>query len=178
VYHVENFLLEPTAIREAAAALAGKEVFENDATVMEALKQSAADIVNSLIVEELQAEIRAELLTAIKVGAAPDTTDVATEILPSIESSLARVAATGADYTLSRLQERVDAARSEMEAYLESGEWAKRYPGRRILRRFVGEHLPTGVGYEPFRNVVMEKMALSERRPENMEEVLNEILAA
>lgn len=177
VYHVENFLLEPAIIRAACRSLSGRELFDSDDATMVALKHVATEIVNSLIIEEMQLEVNNDLVGAIDVGAPPNATDVAADILPSIESSLARVAAKGQEYTRPHLEARVETVREEMEAFLETEEWIKRFPGRRILRRFVSEHLPK-VGYEPFRNLLLDMMALSEHRPENMRDVLGEILDA
>ena len=68
VYHVENFLLDPTPIRKAADSLMGREVFTDDDQVRASLKTCAEQIVGRLIVEELQAEINDELVGEIDVG--------------------------------------------------------------------------------------------------------------
>jgi hypothetical protein len=75
------------------------------------------------------------------------------------------------------LAKRSAAAREELATALETDEWLKSFPGRLILRRFVGEHL-SGIAYEPFRNVVLDKLAMSEHRPESMKSILDQILAA
>jgi len=177
VYHVENFLLDPAAIKVAASALAGKDHFGSEAAVMEPLKAAAGEIVGALTVQKVQGEINDELIAAIKIGASPDAPDIAREIQPSIASSLARIESKRDDYTLEKLEKRVASAIAEMEAFLADGEWVKRFPGRDVLKRFVANHLP-GVSYEPFRNLVMENMALSEDRPADMRTVLDEILNA
>jgi predicted ATP-dependent endonuclease of OLD family len=177
VYHVENFLLEPTAIKAATSALAGKDLFGSQEAVMEALKAVAGEIVGALTVQKVQGEINEELIASIKIGASPDAPDIAREIQPSIASSLARIESKHGDYTLEKLEERVTSAIAEMEAFLADGEWVRRFPGRDVLKRFVASHLP-GVSYEPFRNLVMDNMALSEERPEDMRAVLEMILAA
>lgn len=177
VYHVENFLLEPAAIRGAAAALAGKVLFQSDEDVMSALKAAAVEIVNALAVQKLQAEINEELVGSIRVGAAPDADDIAREIEPSITSSISRIEGKREDYEFEKLNARVTTATEEMQTFLDDGEWIKRFPGRDVLKRFITEHLPS-VSYEPFRNLVMDNMALAEQRPENMRQVLNDILAA
>ena len=53
----------------------------------------------------------------------------------------------------------------------------QRFPGRAILRRFVGEHL-TGIAYEPFRNVLLDILASRNHEPEGMKDVIDAILAA
>ncbi|MFI4977491.1 MAG: AAA family ATPase [Solirubrobacterales bacterium] len=177
VYHVENFLLDPAAIKAAASALAGKDLFGSEEAVMKALKAVAAEIAGALTVQKVQGEINDELIASIKIGASPDAPDIAREIQPSIASSLARIENKHDDYTLEKLQVRVASAIAEMEAFLADGEWVKRFPGRDVLKRFVANHLP-GVSYEPFRNLVMDNMALSQERPADMRTVLETILAA
>jgi ABC-type dipeptide/oligopeptide/nickel transport system ATPase subunit len=176
VYHVENFLLEPTAIRAAVSSLAGMEKFKSSEEVIAALRTAAAAIVDRLVLEEIRSEVNNELVQAIDVGAPRTSTDIPADILPSIEGSVQRIIAQGEEYSHESLKGRVAALREELEGYLESDGWLNRFPGRAILRRFVGEHL--SADYETFRNVVMDKMATSEYRPENMRSVLQAILDA
>jgi hypothetical protein len=176
VYHVENFLLEPAAIRAAVSSLAGTEKFNSDEEVIAALRTAAAAIVDRLVLEEIRSEVNDELVQAIEVGAAPTSTDIPADILPSIEGSVQRIVVKGEEYSHESLEGRVAALREELEGYLESDGWLNRFPGRAILRRFVGEHL--SADYETFRNIVMDKMAISEYRPENMRSVLQAILDA
>lgn len=176
VYHVENFLLEPTAIRAAVSSLSGTEKFASDEAVIAALRTAAAAIVDRLVLEEIQSEVNDRLVAAIEVGAPPTSVDIPKDILPSIEGSVQRIAAKGEEYSRESLEGRVTALREELEHYLESDGWMKRFPGRLILRRFVSEHVSSD--YETFRNVVMDKMATSEYRPENMRSVLRAILDA
>jgi hypothetical protein len=177
VYHVENFLLVPSAIREACASLAGAEVFHSDDDVMSALKDEATELVDSLTLERIQAEINEEMIRAIEIKGPPDTHDVAASIRPSIEASARRVDEASSSYTEEELTRRTEVARNELEKALDGEEWLKTFPGRRILRRFVNTHLD-GVAYEPFRNVILDKLAMSNVRPESMKRVLDQILAA
>lgn len=133
VYHVENFLLDAEIIREVCASLAGREVFASDDDVMTALARVAASIVNSLVLEEIQLEVNDQLVRAIRVAGSPDATDVAGQLIPSIESSVSRVVAEGEVYARENLEKKADSIQAEMEAVLESGEWTKRFPGRNVL---------------------------------------------
>jgi hypothetical protein len=177
VYHIENFLLHPRAIRAACATLAGKEVFESDDAVLVALADVASSLVTALVKQELQAEINDELVGAIAIGAGSDSTAVAQGLLPSISGSIRRINEQAERYSLEELQTKEANSEREMQEILDSGEWIKRYPGREILKRFAGRHLEK-VGYEIFRNVVMEQMAQSDYRPENMQTVLEDILSS
>jgi predicted ATPase len=177
VYHIENFLLDPPAVRAACASLTGAEVFESDEAVVVALRTVAVELVDSLVLERVQGIVNDDIIGAIAVGGPPDATDVATALHPSIEGSLRRVAECGATYTIEKLHETVEELRQGIESALDTDRWLAEFPGRRILSRFADRHAG-GVGYEPFRNVVLDKLAGSDDRPEGMKNVLDAILAA
>jgi hypothetical protein len=65
----------------------------------------------------------------------------------------------------------------ELEGAIDSGEWIARFPGRKLLKRFVNRHL-VEVGYDPFRNVILDQLAMAEHRPHGMQIVLDQILEA
>jgi hypothetical protein len=176
VYHVENFLLVPSAIREACASLMGGETFESDEAVKDALKYEATQLVDRLTLERIQAEINDDMIRAIEIKGPPDTHDVAASIRPSIEASVRRVQEVGATTTANDLSRRVEEVRAELQLALQSEEWRSVFPGRLILRLFVSTHLE-GVAYEPFRNVILDKIAMSDHRPESMKQILDRILA-
>lgn len=176
VYHIENYLLDIPSVREAAEVIAGKPHFDSDEEVLDALRSAATDIVEKLIVRAVQREVNARLIDGIEIGASPNSTDIPTDMLPSIEGSVRRLNERAAEYSRETLEVRVTDLRSEFEKDLADEGWMIRFPGREILRRFAGESL--GADYETFRNVILDKMALSERRPESMASVLAEIEAA
>lgn len=177
VYHVENLLLHPSSIREAVTSLAGRAVFHSDTEVFEALKEVAAAIINRLTVEEVQAEINDALVEALRIGAPPDSENVAADLLPSIDGSFERLSQVRGNYAADVLPNRVGAVRTDLEGFLGDESWMERFPGRLILSQFSARHLP-GVSYEAFRNLVVEKMALSDFRPQNMRDVLESIVDA
>jgi hypothetical protein len=176
VYHIENFLLVPAAIRAAAASLSGTDAFASDAAVLSALKEAASRIVGRLVAQELRDEINRELISQIEIGGRPDAQDIAADMGPSIEGSVNRLAEKAEDYGSGQLEAKVSEARESMEQYLEDGEWIRRFPGRLVLKRFVDEHLD--VGYEPFRNLVLNQMAVDGIEPDGARVVLDAILAA
>jgi hypothetical protein len=114
---------------------------------------------------------------ALNVGAAPDSNDIASDLLPSIDSSFERLKVLRDDYSSRELEARVGVVRSDLESFLEEDSWLARYPGRLILSQFASVHIP-GVSYEAFRNLVVEKIALSDYRPQNMRDVLEAIVDA
>ncbi len=176
VYHIENYLLHPPSIHAAVESIAGKPLFANDAALLDALRTSAEQIIDRLVLQEIQADVNRELVNAIAFGAPPDSNDIPNDLVPSIEGSVSRVAERGGNYSAEALQERVEALRSEFEEDLADNKWMSRFPGREILKRFVSEHLTCD--YETLRNVVVDKMVLESYEPESMRSVLDEILSA
>lgn len=176
VYHIENYLLDPTAIRQACISLTSNDQFGSDEAVRVALRAAASELTNQLVIERVQQEVNDSIVHRIRIGADPTSTPVSAALLPSIEASVARVNEQAESLSASHIEELAASQRDTFESALSSGEWVSVYPGRSILRRFVQNHL-SGVGYEPFRNLLLEKLALSESRPEGMRRVLDEILA-
>lgn len=174
VYHIENYLLDAEAIRMATNTLTGDRTFEDDGHVLSALNRAAAGLVDRLTLERVRAEVNERIIGAISLGAAPDVKDLANSLRPSIEGSIERVRAVGAEYSVEALETRVAQARREFQAALDGDEWLKIVPGRLILKAFVRSHLG-GVAYEPFRNLVVDNIAMHEKRPPGMADVLHAI---
>jgi predicted ATPase len=99
VYHIENYLLDPGSVRAATAALAGADVFDSDSEVVEKLRECAEELIDGLILQEVQAEVNNQLIKAIKIGADPNTTDPASDIIPSISASVERIIDAGRELT-------------------------------------------------------------------------------
>jgi hypothetical protein len=173
-YHIENYLLEPAVVREAAASLAGKQLFASEKATVTALRNCAKKLVNRLVLERIQGEVNAEIVGAINIKGDPKRTDVVKAMQPSIDGSVKRVNAKYDELTAEQLSQRAQKIRDELNDAIESGAWRDNFPGRRILTQFVESHLP-GVSYAAFRNLVMDKMVASEARPEGMLRVLKEI---
>jgi energy-coupling factor transporter ATP-binding protein EcfA2 len=177
VYHIENFLLQPAAIRDACRSLTGTDPFGSDAEAVAALQTEAVALIPSLVLERVRSEIDRRLVAEIRIEGDPAGTDVARDLIPSVEGSLERVIAAGAALTVDGLATRVDAVRGEFTRAVETDAWLREFPGRRILRRFVSAHA-AGVPYEAFRNVIVDKLAAEDTRPQGMSDVLEAIEAA
>jgi hypothetical protein len=177
VYHIENFLLQPDALRAACGSLRGADPFTSDDAVLDALHKEAAELVPSLVLEQLRAETNQALVSSIDLGADPATTDPASALLPSIESSIDRLKSAAENRTLENLQARAAELRDELNQALESEAWREAFPGRRILKAFAGTHLKN-IGYDALRNVTVDKLAQMPFRPAGMNEIFDQILAA
>jgi hypothetical protein len=177
VYHIENFLLWPPGVREATNSLTGRETFASDEDVLIALRECAQSLVANLVLVRLQSSINATLVAALNIGAPRGTSSPERDLLPSIEGSVNRLTREAANFTQSKLEQEGATIRQELDNSLDSDDWMREFPGRDVLKAFVNRHIP-GVAYEPFRNLILDKMAQSEYKPDNITQVLQQVLNA
>jgi hypothetical protein len=177
VYHVENFLLEPEAIRRACVSVSGAERFRTTEEVLSALQAIGARILDRIVLQLLQAEINDELVSGLSIGAPPDTADPAGDIWPSLQGSLERVGRIGRDLTREAIEERANAHRTRLRASLEDATWMKEFPGRMILNEFASRGLEHSVDASLLRNVILDKMVELQIEPPSMKAVIDEIAA-
>jgi predicted ATPase len=177
VYHIENYLLDIPSVRAATLSLVGREVFASDDDVVDALRDCASLIVDRLVLERVQDEINAEFRKALNIGAAPDSSQIAVDLKPSIDGSASRVSVLASQLSLETLETRVSTAREELRVALEDGSWLEGFPGRLVLHRFAERHVG-GVKYETLANVILGKMVERQVAPEGMRVVLERVLAA
>ena len=175
VYHIENYLLDPGSIRAALATLTARDVYSSDDEVVADLRDSATKLIDSLVLERLQADVNREFVEAIRIGAPPDTTSVAESLIPSIAGSLSRVNHVGEGLTLDVLSGRAQNYRDEFEAALSDETWLRQLPGRPILRRFAHTKLGNKIDGAMFCNAVLDKMVERGITPEGMQVILEEI---
>lgn len=177
VYHIENYLLDAPSVRLATVSLTGADPFGSDAEVSEALKSCATLLVDRLALQQVQGEVNQSFTRALNIGAPPDSTDPAVDLLPSIQASVARAVELGESLTLEAMQSKVDDGRRALQEALSGGDWTRRFPGRLILCRF-SDRFVGGVKYETLANVILDKMVERRVEPEGMRTVLSSILDA
>jgi hypothetical protein len=178
VYHIENFLLEERFIRDAVVSVTGNDPFASEDEVTEALRQAAAQIVGTRVIEQLSREVNDAFIGAIRVGAGPDG-EAESTLRPSIEASIERFKQEADALMAASLDERVAQIRESLQDALSDGSWREEFPGRLILRRFVGTWLGSaGISYEAFRNVIIDRMAEARHEPTAMKTVLDQVLTA
>ena len=153
-YHIENYLLENEFLALACGSVLGSSSALSDTALEAALRACAEELVDTLVLERLQAEVNESFVNSIAVGASPSTRNPASDLMPSIRKSLERLAAAGEKYSEDFLRERQSEIRGLLEAALTNGEWRREFPGRLILKRFVRRHVP-GVNYEAFRYIIL-----------------------
>jgi hypothetical protein len=177
VYHIENYLLEPKYIRDAAAALTARDRFGSDDEVAHALKAAAEQLVPRLILERLQKIINDRLVAALKIGANPDSPQAAPALLPSIVMTYERLDAARTDMTsIVALEGQALDIEAELRRWLDDGAWISEFPGRLILRRFVDTHLTGAANYEAFRNLILDQMADDNYEPVGMRSVVDHVM--
>jgi hypothetical protein len=174
-YHIENYLLESQFIAAAMEAVSNELASPDSDELMSALRTAASTLVPRLVLERLQAEANSRLVGALRVGAAPDTSQPAQDLIPSIAGSIERLNDIAKELLdTSMMQELEDAYRAELEGSLSSDAWLRVFPGRLVLGAFVEGHV-TGVTYEAFRNLVLDQMVDEGYVPPGMEAVLRRI---
>jgi predicted ATPase len=176
-YHIENYLLEPTFVLDALRAVAPSTPLSDEAAVTEALKEAAADVVPAVLRMRLITYANDRLVRELRVGAGDASSEsMAQALRPSIVGSLERLTREANALIDERdLDDEEQRNRERLNDALASDEWKREIPGRSILKRFVGAHVP-GVGYEAFRNLTVELMNRADHRPEGMAELLREML--
>jgi hypothetical protein len=116
-------------------------------------------------------------VASLDIGAHRDSPKPASAILPSVEGSLARIQALGDELRdEARLQSFADEFEAALRQSLTSGSWTEDFPGRTILRKFVGRHMARIANYEAFRNVIVAQMVDEGHEPPGMRAVLNLVL--
>jgi hypothetical protein len=175
-YHIENYLLDADAIREAAAAVAHPAPFASNGTVEEALRKAAEKLVLDLVLQRVQADLNREVISSISLrGKLSRDGDVFTALEPSISASKRRVEAAFTSLDRAYIDSRAEAYQRQLSEALASNLWIKEFPGREVLKRFVADNL-NGVNYESFRNLILDKFAAAGKRPPGMQAVIDRIL--
>lgn len=176
VYHIENYLLDPDCVGAATSALLGQETFSSEEEVLCALRECAEELVPSLVLEALRSDVNNSFLHAMRIKANPNASDVVADIMPSIQTSLARIAEVGSAFTEEELTRRADACRADLVRALEDDSWLREFPGRQIIRRYADKQLGGRIDSSLFANSVLDKMVEKGRKPDGMRRILQEIL--
>lgn len=178
-YHIENYLLEPAFIYQVTQAIAAPGSLPPSVADTKArLKEAAAGLVGRVVLQRLQAEVNDKLIRCIDIGADPYTSTPAEDLLPSIDGSLTRFTlAAGECMATSWLKDREAVILQELAEALSTDEWMAVFPGRSVLAAYVGRQV-TGVNYEAFRGVLVDKMSTAGFQPLGMKALIDEIEAA
>ncbi|KHO27130.1 hypothetical protein QQ44_06345 [Mycolicibacterium setense] len=125
----------------------------------------------------LQRELNDTIVGMIKIKGDPALSDFAAGLGPSLEGSFRRVSEAKSIYTVQKLADMGEKHFELLNGSLATEDWVKVIPGRQVLRKFVSDHVP-GIAYEPFVNLVLDRMVESSVEPAGMKMVLDYVLAA
>lgn len=175
-YHIENYLLEPSFVRQATRALTGSDPFASDEEAKAALRASAMEIVDDIAVQLVRADLNDRAVGALKVGAGARQSTAAQDLASSLQSSAQRLTDLSASYDASNISDHLDAERGRLATACASDDWIADFPGRDVLKRYARDH--AGVKYEAFVNIILDRMAEANYQPPGMKSVLEAVLAA
>jgi hypothetical protein len=176
-YHIENYLLDPSALRAVVKSAGQGTVFGSDDEVLATLKICATQLTDGLVLELLQKEINDAIIAMIKVRGDPSTQNYVEAVYPSIEASIGRVKDASSQFTEDKLSEMGKRHEARFQDSLDNDTWLSDFPGRKILKRFLGAHV-SGISYEPFVNLLLDKLAEENRQPIGMKNILDQIMNA
>lgn len=175
VYHIENYLLESTFIRDALADLDPNTELAESGQIDQALIEIAKSQMAKIVIHKIREKIGRSLVQDLNLRCSPLSEDIATELHRSISVSVGRVSQrAGREFTVDSIRDSVEKETQALADALNGGEWRTRFPGREILRTFSGKYV--GMRYEQFRNLLIGYMAKSGYQPEGMKKVLDAIL--
>ena len=177
VYHIENYLLNPTFIKSALDTLnICDERVSSEASIEECLKRIARQQMDRLVSHKIRAAIGSQLVSSIDLGSDPRSADVAGELHKAVKRSVKRVQESyETDFGIDTIQSIVDERRKTLAESLDSGEWRSQFRGRDILRMFCGKYVQ-GMQYRYFRDLIISQMASANYQPPGMRAILDQIL--
>jgi hypothetical protein len=175
VYHIENYLLEPSFILDVLRAL-GIEG-QTQEGVLNSLSKAARGVVPSMLNHRMRQFASQRILRSIDLGFDPGTLTVGRDLHAATVRSAGRInSILAGDLNEASLVAKEQEFRNEIEQSFADGTWKSTIPGREILRRFVdNEKLP--VGYEVLRNLILSKMGEQSHKPKGMQEIIAKIVA-
>ncbi|GAB3256988.1 AAA family ATPase [Chitinimonas naiadis] len=176
VYHIENYLLEPSIIREIILDLRPGVPPPTDDDILFQLKAAAEETIPSLVRHVLQSEINQQIVSSINTKIDPKKFNISDGLYEVITSSKSRLDKLFIDnLTIEELRKKEEALTQGFGESLENNLWLKKHRGRDILKRFAGKHVPE-TKYETFRNLVMSRMALKGIQPLGMKAIIDIII--
>lgn len=176
VYHIENYLLEPTIISQVINSIYP----ERGATaegIKDSLEAAARTVVSQVLIHRLKEGTNSKLLKSINLNFSPATLTVAHDLREALNRSMDRMnKALEDDLSETALVASEQALRIEIEGSFTNGSWIRDLPGRDILKAFVGAQSIT-VGYEVLRNLIVARMVELNFKPIGMKTVIDKIVA-
>lgn len=168
VYHIENYLLEASFIKDALGVvnLEGAERI-SETRIERLLEEAAEDLIEGLAVRKVQDELWRSLRKATEMEITMDS-QASEQLAACINKTADEVETMKAsfgkkDYIESLLEKK----RSQIRTMWSDGLWRTKFPGRQILGNLCGK-LDGNVEYLNLRNAIVGQMAKKEFQPEGM----------
>lgn len=152
-YHIENYLLEPSAILSALQSL-GIETYSAPEEIEKELESIARDLIDRVVADSVRYQLDRELRGVILKSAGTDPAGL-----------LRSTSAQALEAVKLLLSDDVIASRLETTKQFISENWSRElwmfeFPGREILKRFVGSHAG-GQNAREFANLVATEIGRS-----------------
>lgn len=176
VYHIENYLLEPRYVAEAVNAIDPNRRL-NEEMALEAMRSSARKVVSKVLRHRMRDYINSRLVRCIDLGFDPAAEQIARLAYGAAARSVARIGTVASEeLTETKLEERQNEWKADVERAFGDGSWRKVLPGREILKAFVDDQR-LSIAYDALRNLIVSRMVDAAYRPEGMTKVITEIVA-
>ncbi|BDD99719.1 hypothetical protein MFTT_38130 [Mycolicibacterium fortuitum subsp. fortuitum] len=175
VYHIENYLLVPSFVREAVQVLTTKDRFDSDDAVLDCLRIAACKLLPGLVMERLRKFVNERIVRTVDLGGDPKSNDPVGALLPAVEATFARLDRTQSELNEDVLRLQASDIESTLQQALAGDGWLSEFPGRLILKRFCADEKMRGVSYEALRNVIVDQMVDAGYQPAGMAYVIDRI---
>ena len=140
VYHIENYLLEPSFISDALKHL-GRYLDDVDSAekVEAALKEIAQEQVGRLIAHDVGGLIRSEMIEELRLRGNPTSDDVGEDLHRQAVKAIERMQALLSNsWNIDEVREQTRKNKTTLEDSLADGTWRLHFRGRDVLRTFAG----------------------------------------
>lgn len=176
VYHIENYLLDEQIISETLNMLQLGAQYSPE-LVLTRLSSAARKSIQALLIHKMKSYANSRLLRCVDLGFPPTTLEIGKDLSAASLRSLERLKAiVENELSTQKLAEVERDMRAEMQRSFVEGTWKRVLPGRDILKQFVNAER-ISVGYEPFRNLIVGRMAEKNIKPEGMKIVIEQIVS-
>ena len=174
-YHIENYLLHSSYIREAISSITLQQPASED-FILEQLRRAAEETIPGIIRVKLERYVNAELVKCLSLRFDRQAYENVSGFVHAAKGSMERIAvAVREKLTEEHLREFEAAEEEALRKSLSSNEWVASFRGRDVLKRFTS-YYGTAFRYEQLRNLVLSRMAEASYRPEGMERVIQKIV--
>jgi hypothetical protein len=175
VYHIENYLLVPEFLFQAATELRLSRLGLTLESVNAFLIQSAEQTIPSLVRHLVLRESSDLLLSNIEIRVDKSSVEVAKAIATATGSIPEKIQClvTGS-LDQASLQARVQTLEEQFRSDLANGNWRNTYRGRDVLRQFV-TLASLSVNYDVFKWAIVTSMKHSRHQPTGMRALLDRI---